>query len=91
MRTTVILHFRLQLTVCYARVEQNPGRVPEQILVLPRVLLLVMCCKLTQCTGKYYFEATVTDEGLCRVGWSTKVCYCVNCVSRFVCCLFKLL
>lgn len=22
--------------------------------------------------GKYYFEATVTDEGLCRVGWSTQ-------------------
>ena len=22
-------------------------------------------------TGKYYYEATVTDEGLCRVGWST--------------------
>lgn len=22
--------------------------------------------------GKYYFEATVTDEGLCRVGWSTE-------------------
>ncbi|XP_074644951.1 ATP-dependent RNA helicase DDX1-like [Tubulanus polymorphus] len=21
--------------------------------------------------GKYYFEGTVTDEGLCRVGWST--------------------
>lgn len=21
--------------------------------------------------GKFYFEATVTDEGLCRVGWST--------------------
>jgi len=21
--------------------------------------------------GKYYYEATVTDEGLCRVGWST--------------------
>lgn len=21
-------------------------------------------------SGKYYFEATVTDEGLCRVGWS---------------------
>ncbi|KAL0277879.1 UNVERIFIED_CONTAM: hypothetical protein PYX00_005003 [Menopon gallinae] len=21
--------------------------------------------------GKYFFEATVTDEGLCRVGWST--------------------
>ena len=21
--------------------------------------------------GKYYFEATVADEGLCRVGWST--------------------
>jgi ATP-dependent RNA helicase DDX1 len=22
-------------------------------------------------SGKYYFEATVSDEGLCRVGWST--------------------
>lgn len=22
-------------------------------------------------TGKYFFESTVTDEGLCRVGWST--------------------
>lgn len=22
--------------------------------------------------GKYYYEATVTDEGLCRVGWSTE-------------------
>ena len=21
--------------------------------------------------GRYYYEATVTDEGLCRVGWST--------------------
>lgn len=21
--------------------------------------------------GKYFFEAIVTDEGLCRVGWST--------------------
>jgi len=21
--------------------------------------------------GKYFFEATVTDEGLCRIGWST--------------------
>ena len=21
--------------------------------------------------GKYYYEATVSDEGLCRVGWST--------------------
>lgn len=31
----------------------------------------------TRCTtgvrgpGKYYYESTVTDEGLCRVGWST--------------------
>lgn len=30
----------------------------------------------TRCTtgvksGKWGFEATVTDEGLCRVGWST--------------------
>uniref|UniRef100_A0A2M4AMX9 ATP-dependent RNA helicase n=1 Tax=Anopheles triannulatus TaxID=58253 RepID=A0A2M4AMX9_9DIPT len=23
-------------------------------------------------TGKYFYEATVTDEGLCRVGWSTE-------------------
>uniref|UniRef100_A0A8D8MUA2 ATP-dependent RNA helicase n=3 Tax=Culex pipiens TaxID=7175 RepID=A0A8D8MUA2_CULPI len=23
--------------------------------------------------GKYYYEATVTDEGLCRVGWSTEI------------------
>lgn len=23
-------------------------------------------------SGKYYYEATVTDEGLCRVGWSTQ-------------------
>lgn len=22
--------------------------------------------------GRYYYEATVTDEGLCRVGWSTR-------------------
>ncbi|KAG5330852.1 DDX1 helicase, partial [Acromyrmex heyeri] len=22
-------------------------------------------------SGKYFFEATVTDEGLCRIGWST--------------------
>lgn len=38
-------------------------------------------CDLVKCTcsilndylflGKYYYEATVTDEGLCRVGWST--------------------
>ena len=21
-------------------------------------------------SGKYYYEATVSDEGLCRVGWS---------------------
>lgn len=29
-----------------------------------RVVLLL-------CAGKYYYEATVTDEGLCRVGWAT--------------------
>ncbi|XP_015602047.1 ATP-dependent RNA helicase Ddx1 [Cephus cinctus] len=27
--------------------------------------------KGVQGEGKYYYEATVTDEGLCRVGWST--------------------
>lgn len=31
-------------------------------------------CRTTTGTsgkGKFYFEATITDEGLCRVGWST--------------------
>lgn len=28
--------------------------------------------KGVQGSGKYYFEAIVTDEGLCRVGWSTQ-------------------
>ena len=23
------------------------------------------------CQGKHYYETTVTDEGLCRVGWAT--------------------
>lgn len=23
-------------------------------------------------SGRFYFESTVTDEGLCRVGWSTE-------------------
>lgn len=26
---------------------------------------------MSSLSGKYYYEATVTDEGLCRVGWST--------------------
>ena len=30
------------------------------------------CTKGVINKGKYYFEATVTDEGLCRVGWSTQ-------------------
>jgi ATP-dependent RNA helicase DDX1 len=29
------------------------------------------CTRGVQGSGKYAFEATVTDEGLCRVGWST--------------------
>lgn len=29
------------------------------------------CTKGVQHRGKYYFEAKVTDEGLCRVGWSS--------------------
>jgi len=32
------------------------------------VVLLARSCDNA---GKYYYEATVTDEGLCRVGWST--------------------
>jgi len=30
-----------------------------------------MLCDVVHVSGKYYYEATVTDEGLCRVGWST--------------------
>lgn len=33
--------------------------------------------KAVQSSGKYYYEATVTDEGLCRVGWSTAQVKCV--------------
>lgn len=34
-------------------------------------------CELLHCPfllllGKYYYEAIVTDEGLCRIGWSTQ-------------------
>ena len=29
------------------------------------------CMKGVHRSGSYYYEATVTDEGLCRVGWST--------------------
>ena len=35
---------------------------PFLTVPLPHVLL----------KGKYYYEATVTDEGLCRMGWSTR-------------------
>ncbi|XP_071441806.1 ATP-dependent RNA helicase Ddx1 [Hetaerina americana] len=31
----------------------------------------VRATKGVHTSGKYYYEATVTDEGLCRVGWST--------------------
>ncbi|XP_071488880.1 ATP-dependent RNA helicase DDX1-like [Diadema antillarum] len=30
------------------------------------------CNKGVTGKGKYYYEATVTDEGLCRVGWATE-------------------
>ena len=30
------------------------------------------CTKGVVNKGKYYYEALVTDEGLCRVGWSTQ-------------------
>ncbi|KAK3861170.1 hypothetical protein Pcinc_032827 [Petrolisthes cinctipes] len=29
------------------------------------------CTKAVTGKGKYYYEATVSDEGLCRVGWAT--------------------
>lgn len=28
-------------------------------------------CNVSTYKGRYYYEAHVTDEGLCRVGWST--------------------
>ncbi|EDO47287.1 predicted protein [Nematostella vectensis] len=39
--------------------------VKKVYLYSPNVL------SLANNSGKYYYEATVTDEGLCRVGWST--------------------
>ena len=32
----------------------------------------VRAIKGVRCRGKYYYEAKVSDEGLCRVGWSTQ-------------------
>ena len=32
---------------------------------------MCVCVCLLTLQGRYYYEATVTDEGLCRVGWST--------------------
>ena len=44
---------------------------PKIIPVTPSYLEL--CVNIFACfTGRYYYEATVTDEGLCRVGWSTE-------------------
>ena len=35
---------------------------------------LITCSSLCVCgAGQYYFEARVTDEGLCRVGWAAAV------------------
>ena len=34
-------------------------------------LYTCVCIYLSQ-IGKVYYEATVTDEGLCRIGWSTQ-------------------
>lgn len=37
----------------------------------PKAWQGVRCTKGVTGKGKYFFEATVSDEGLCRVGWST--------------------
>lgn len=35
--------------------------------------------------GKYYFEASVSDEGLCRIGWSlNEVCFACVIVLRLL-------
>ncbi|XP_076029050.1 ATP-dependent RNA helicase Ddx1-like isoform X1 [Oratosquilla oratoria] len=38
----------------------------------PKAWQGVRCTKGVTGKGKYYYEATVSDEGLCRVGWSTR-------------------
>ena len=48
---------------------------PEGILCQSRDMNQWHGCRATKGVigkGKYYYEATVTDEGLCRVGWSTQ-------------------
>jgi ATP-dependent RNA helicase DDX1 len=35
--------------------------------------------------GKYYYEATVSDEGLCRVGWSLNEVSNKNFVFFIIC------
>lgn len=37
-------------------------------------------------TGKWYFEATVEDEGLCRVGFSSQVLGTVVSLWPLLCC-----
>ncbi|ROT74451.1 putative ATP-dependent RNA helicase Ddx1 [Penaeus vannamei] len=37
----------------------------------PKAWQGVRCTKGVVGKGKYYYEATVSDEGLCRVGWAT--------------------
>lgn len=36
---------------------------------------MIQCCEIFLGSGRFYFESTVTDEGLCRVGWSTEKAY----------------
>ena len=42
--------------------------VEDKKAALPRKYEIL----LFKISGKFYYEATVTDEGLCRVGWSTR-------------------
>lgn len=63
----------------------NLGKLKNGMDVVQQLALKVVgiCCfvfvsknLLYKGPGKYFYETTVTDEGLCRVGWSTQqVCF----------------
>ena len=72
----VVFFFQLYLLMdcCVSAVNSGHGRAVdphrEPIKVAASFWLLNFTALIE--TGKYYYEATVTDEGLCRVGWATQ-------------------
>lgn len=54
-----------------SRVSQLYSESFYLILHILSKIKLLKCILSLIATGMYYYEATVTDEGLCRVGWAT--------------------